>query len=235
MTLRFADPHCHTTASDGMVTPAQLVDAAVKAKLDVIAVTDHDTMASVKEVQERGAEAGIEVVAGQEITTKWTTQTHMLGWFLEKPVKSGMSLEDTVKAIHHHGGLAIVPHPFMPVPFGSIQPAMLRRLIEKEPVDGIEVMFTVPIGAARRRELDRFVRVHHARLGALLGGSDCHFGKHDIGVVVTVFEGDFRSAIVERRTEPRKGAKRSVPLGIAARQQWRALVQVPVRRLRGRM
>ena len=50
-----ADPHCHTFASDGMVTPAELVDAAVKAHVDLIAVTDHDTMASVKEAQERGA------------------------------------------------------------------------------------------------------------------------------------------------------------------------------------
>jgi predicted metal-dependent phosphoesterase TrpH len=78
-----ADPHCHTTASDGMVSPAQLVDAALKAKLDLIAVTDHDTMASVKEVQQRGEGAGLQVVAGQEITTKWPAQTHMLGWFLE--------------------------------------------------------------------------------------------------------------------------------------------------------
>src|SRR5439155_23515056 len=66
-----ADPHCHTLSSDGMVTPAQLVDAAVKARLDLIAVTDHDTMRSVKETQERGHAAGLTVVAGQEITTRW--------------------------------------------------------------------------------------------------------------------------------------------------------------------
>ena len=60
-----------------------------------------------------------------------------MGWFLEKPVKRGMSLEDTVDAIHDQGGLVIIPHPFMPVYFGSIQPYMLRRLIEHHPVDGI--------------------------------------------------------------------------------------------------
>ncbi len=124
--MPIADPHCHTVASDGMVTPAELVEAAVKANVDLIAVTDHDTMACVKEVQQRGEGAGLVVVAGQEVTTKWPATTHVLAWFLEKPVKRGMSLEDTVAAIHDQDGLAIIPHPFMPVYFGSIQPFMLR-------------------------------------------------------------------------------------------------------------
>src|SRR6202140_989373 len=132
--MSLADPHCHTTASDGMVTPAELVDAAVEAHLDLIAVTDHDTMASVKEVQQRGEEAGLAVVAGQEITTKWPAQTHVMGWYLEQPIKRGMSLEGSGAAIHDQGGLAIIPHPFMPVYFGSIQPAMLRRLLERHRV-----------------------------------------------------------------------------------------------------
>jgi predicted metal-dependent phosphoesterase TrpH len=142
--MKVADPHCHTQASDGMVTPAQLVDAALKAGLDLIAITDHDTMAAASDVKERGEAAGLAVVAGQEVTTKWPAQTHILGWFLEKPIKRSMSVADTVAAIHDQGGLVIIPHPFMPVYFGSIQPEMLRRLIEKEPVDGIELMYTAP-------------------------------------------------------------------------------------------
>jgi PHP domain-containing protein len=233
--MSLIDPHCHTTASDGMVSAAELVAAAVAARLDAIAVTDHDTMGSVKEAQERGAAAGLEVVSGQEVTTKWPAQTHILGWFLEKPVKRGMSLIDTVDAIHDAGGLAIVPHPFMPVYFGSIQPGMLRRLIDERPVDGIEVMFTVPIGRRRRRVLDSFIAAHRERLGAAIGGSDCHFGPHDIGRVLTEYEGDFRAAVVERRTKPRLGSRHPVPTGIAARQQWRSLVEVPVMRLRGKL
>ena len=233
--MPIADPHCHTTASDGMVTPAELVAAAVAAGLHLIAVTDHDTMRSVKDVQERGQAMGLQVVAGQEVTTAWPAQTHILGWFLERPVRMGMSAADTVAAIHDQGALAIVPHPFMPVYFGSIQPGMLRRLLEVHPVDGIEVMFTVPIGRRRRKALDAFVAANAARLGAHIGGSDSHFGSHDIGRVVTAYEGDFRAAIVERRTRPRLGMRRAVPTGIAIRQQWRALVEVPIRRLRGQL
>ncbi len=229
-----ADPHCHTVASDGMVTPTQLVEAAVKAHLDLIAVTDHDTMDSVKETQDRGASAGVAIVAGQEITTRWPAQTHIMGWFLQKPVKRGMSLEDTVDAIHDQGALAVVPHPFIPIYFGSIQPRMLVRLIERHPVDGIELMFTVPIGPSRRRELESFYAENRDRLGAAVGGSDCHFGAYDMGRVVTKYDGDFRTAIERRTTEPHRNRDASrVPVGMALRQQWRALVELPVRRLRG--
>lgn len=231
-----ADPHCHTLASDGMVTPEELVDAAVAAQLDLIAVTDHDTMDAVRETQRYGREKGLAVVAGQEITTRWPAQTHVLGWFLEKPIKRGMPLEDTVAAIHDQGGVAIIPHPFIPSYFASIQPGMLRRLIEKHPVDGIEMEFTAPIGTRRKRMLEEFYSQHRDRLGAAVGGSDCHFGAHDIKSVVTRYEGDFRAALLHRTAAPeriRTGAK--APPGLIVRQQWRSLVELPLRRLRGEL
>lgn len=231
-----ADPHCHTLASDGMVTPEELVDAAVKARVDLIAVTDHDTMASVKEVQHRGEALGLTVVAGQEITTQRPAMTHLLGWFLEKPIRRGMSLEDSVAAVHDQGGLAIVPHPFMPVYFGSIQPNMLRRLLDLHQVDGIEMMFTVPIGARRRRLLNEFYAQNRERLGAAIGGSDCHFGRYDIGRVFTAYEGDFKTAVRQREVRPQAGhPRRNVPVDMLVRQQWTALVDLPLRRLRGKL
>jgi hypothetical protein len=234
--MPLADPHCHTIASDGMVTPAELVEAAVKARIDLIAVTDHDTMACVREVQQRGEGAGLTVVAGQEVTTKWPATTHLMGWFLEKPVKRGMSLEDSVAAIHDQGGLAIIPHPFMPVYFGSIQPYMLRRLLDRHHVDGIEMMFTVPVGRRRRRELDSFYAHNKERLGAAIGGSDCHFGARDIGQVLTAYEGDFKTAVQLRTTRPQAGRKKDpLPAGLVLRQEWRALVELPLRRLYGKL
>jgi hypothetical protein len=217
-----------------MVTAADLVAAAVYAGLDLIAVTDHDSMASVREAQARGEAAGITVVAGQEVTTRWPAQTHILGWFLETPIRRGMSVEDTVKAIHAQGGLVIIPHPFMPVYFGSIQPGMLRRLLELERVDGIEMLSTVPVGARRRKLLNEFFEANRERLGAAIGASDCHFGAADLGRVLTSFEGDFRTAVMEATTRPMIGTRRRVPTGIALRQQWRALVDLPIRRLRDR-
>ena len=231
-----ADPHCHTLSSDGMVTPAQLVEAARQAKLDLIAITDHDTMDSARETQARGEDAGVIVVAGQEVTTRPPAQTHILGWFLKDPIKRGMSIEDTVDAIHAQGGLAIVPHPFMPVYFGSIQPGVLRRLLERHQVDGIEMVATVPLGSRRRRELNEFYAANKERLGAAIGASDCHFGIHDIAQAVTEYEGDFKTAVLERSTMPKRLRQgRSVPASLALRQQWRSLVELPFRRLRGEL
>jgi hypothetical protein len=215
-----------------MVSPAELVAAAVDAGIDLIAVTDHDTMASVKETQSRGEAAGLTVVAGQEVTTAWPAQTHIVGWFLEKPIRRGMSVGDTVAAIHAQGGLVMVPHPFMPVYFASIQPGALRRLIDKQSIDAIEMLSTVPIGARRRKLLQDFWVANRERLGAPIGASDCHFGAGDMARAVTEYEGDFRTAVTERTTKPVAGIRHRIPTGIALRQQWRALIEVPIARLR---
>ncbi len=232
-----SDPHCHTTASDGMVSPRQLVRSAVALGLDLIAVCDHDTMIAAAETQACGEEVGLAVVAGQEVTTRWPAQTHVVGWFLEKPVKSGQSLAATVDAIQAQGGLAILPHPFMPTYFASCQPEALVSLLTTHRLDGIELIHTAPLGAGRRRRLERFCADHRDRVGALIGASDSHFGSHDLGRALTEFPGrtaaDFHQAVLERRTVPRRGRRASVPAGDALRQQWRSLVDLPLRRLLG--
>ena len=220
-----------------MVSPAELVSAARAAGLDLIAITDHDTMRNAREVWGRGQEAGLQVVMGMEVTTRWPAQTHVLGWFLDEKVRPGMSLADTVAAIHAQDGLAVIPHPFMPTYFASCQPGMLERLIESRSVDGVEIMHTAPTTRSRQARLERFYATHADRLGARVGGSDSHFGAHDLGLVVTEFEGstdaDFRRAVLERTTVPRRLKPRHIPAGLLVRQQWRGLVELPVRRLRG--
>ena len=239
MTLTLADPHCHTFASDGMVGPADLVEGALAAGLGLIAVCDHDTMGAAQEVAGRGEERGLAVVKGMEITTRWPAQTHVLGWFLERPVRSGRGLLDTVRAIHEQDGLAVIPHPFMPTYFASCQPRMLSALIEEEPIDGIETEFAAPTSGRRKRALEDFYAAHSDRLGARVGASDSHFGAYDLGRIVTAFEGrsaaDFRRELLARRTEPRRRPGRSVPARLLAAQQFRGLVGLPLRRLRGQL
>lgn len=232
-----ADPHCHTTASDGMVSSAELVRAARRAGLDLIAVTDHDTMANAREVRARGEEEGLAVVMGEEVTTRWPAQTHVVGWFLERPVPSGRPLADTIDAIHDEGGLAVLPHPFMPTYFASCQPWMLEALIRTRALDGIELLHTSPITPGRLRDLRAFYEAHQSRLGAAIGASDSHFGEHDLGRALTAFEGttaeDFRRSVLAGTTRPQPGRRGSIPLPLLARQQWRSLVDLPLRRLRG--
>jgi 3',5'-nucleoside bisphosphate phosphatase len=65
------DLHLHTTASDGVYSPRQLVEKARNAGLLTIAITDHDTLAGVEEAIRAGLEFGITVIPGIEISTKY--------------------------------------------------------------------------------------------------------------------------------------------------------------------
>jgi predicted metal-dependent phosphoesterase TrpH len=77
------DLHLHTTASDGRCSPLELVEQAAGAGLCVMAVTDHDTTASVEDVRVRAAALGIEAVPGIEITAvEDGRDIHVLGYFL---------------------------------------------------------------------------------------------------------------------------------------------------------
>lgn len=78
------DLHTHTTASDGRCTPAELVARAAAAGVDVLAVTDHDTVAGCGPAAEACAAAGLEFVAGIEITSVVDgADVHVLGYFLD--------------------------------------------------------------------------------------------------------------------------------------------------------
>src|SRR5258708_39565315 len=99
---------------------------------------------------------------------------------------------------------------------------MLQRILYHKQNAADEMMFTVPIGARRLRRLDAFYAHNKERLGAAIGGSDCHYGARDIGQVLTAFEGDFRTAVQLRTTRPQKGRTRdSIPAGLALRQPCR--------------
>jgi predicted metal-dependent phosphoesterase TrpH len=80
---RTIDLHAHTTASDGDLSPSQLVALAVERGLTAVAVTDHDTVAGLDEALKAGARFGIEVVPGIELSAEFPRgQCHLLGLFL---------------------------------------------------------------------------------------------------------------------------------------------------------
>jgi predicted metal-dependent phosphoesterase TrpH len=82
---RFVDLHSHSTASDGALPPTAVVEAAVEAKLAVLALTDHDTMAGVAEAQAAGDRLGVRVVAGVELSAlHLEREIHMLALHVER-------------------------------------------------------------------------------------------------------------------------------------------------------
>ncbi|WP_442956153.1 RNase RNM [Pantoea sp. AS142] len=76
------DLHSHTRASDGLLTPAALVQRAVEMRVGVLAITDHDSVAGVKEAQQTviDNDLPIKVLAGAEISTLWENhEIHIVG------------------------------------------------------------------------------------------------------------------------------------------------------------
>ncbi len=78
------DLHIHTTASDGLSTPAELVDQVQAAGISIFAVTDHDTVAALSSVGPLAAAAGLTLVSGVEITAvDRHKDVHVLGYFFD--------------------------------------------------------------------------------------------------------------------------------------------------------
>jgi predicted metal-dependent phosphoesterase TrpH len=79
----FVDLQVHSTASDGALSPTRVVEAARDAKLYAIALTDHDTVDGVAEATAAGAEFGVRLIAGVELSSHFDDdELHLLGLHL---------------------------------------------------------------------------------------------------------------------------------------------------------
>jgi predicted metal-dependent phosphoesterase TrpH len=77
--LRY-DLHCHSTHSDGLLTPTALVQRAASRGVDVLAVTDHDEVSGLTEAQAAAGETNLRLIAGAELSVSWLNLTlHVLG------------------------------------------------------------------------------------------------------------------------------------------------------------
>lgn len=65
------DLHSHSTASDGILTPTELVQRAVEHNVSMLAITDHDTIAGVAEAKVAANRLPIELISGVEISILW--------------------------------------------------------------------------------------------------------------------------------------------------------------------
>ena len=208
-----ADLHMHTNLSDGWPSPAELVDhVARNTDLNVIAVTDHDTIEGALRAAERAARRRkIEVIIGEEVSSR---DGHILALFLESRVRPGMSAAATVHAIHDQGGIAIAAHPFWRSHRqGRSGPVHgVGWLAAELDFDGIEV----ENGTPGFYVVNRFAhRLNLGREASEIGSSDAHI-LDAIGRAYTTFPGrtaaDVRLAIETGQTEVGRCRYRAVGL-----------------------
>lgn len=100
MAESFVDLHCHSTASDGTLSPAELVQLARRSGLSALALTDHDTIGGVSEAAAAARELGIYFLPGIEISAEYPHPgtMHILGYGVDPESQTLKTLTETLIA-----------------------------------------------------------------------------------------------------------------------------------------
>ena len=84
MQKRWIDLHIHTTASDGLLTPEEVVEIAKREGLSAISITDHDTIDGYQAAKKRAEELEIELIPALELSTSHKGEDfHILGYLID--------------------------------------------------------------------------------------------------------------------------------------------------------
>lgn len=175
------DLHTHTLCSkDSCNTYERIIVAVQRARLDGIAVTDHNELRGALELQRI---APFTVIPAEEIKT---SAGEIIGLFLKDWIPPGLAPGDTVDLIHGQGGIVYVPHPFDEIRGSRLARSALAEITRS--VDVLEV-FNARNAVPRfnHRALE-YATAHDLLAGA---GSDAHtYGEYGHAYVdVPAFDG----------------------------------------------
>ena len=194
-----ADLQVHTRASDGMDGAERVLEAAVVAGLDCIAITEHDDVTGAQRAREiaLARELPLEVIVGSEVTSR---QGHILALWIEEPIAAFRSAAATVEAIWRAGGAASIAHPaaIMPPSLGLDEIDRLTQDLAASRADDPSLVLAIELAnpsLLARRRVGRVRRrnAEHWRLPET-GGSDAHFAAH-VGAAVTRYAGTGGAAL----------------------------------------
>jgi predicted metal-dependent phosphoesterase TrpH len=197
-----ADLHVHTRASDGVSDVTAILQHAVEAGLDVIAITDHERIDAAVAARSMAEWAGLplEVIVGEEISTRGG---HLVGLFLRERIRPWQSLRSSIAQVHEQGGVAIVAHPLVPYPLCASARA-IRRLLDDSDADVHPDALEAFNPTTARMRWSRRVPAFAEELGlAAVAASDAHRARA-VGRAFTTFAGgsphELRAALEARDT-----------------------------------
>jgi predicted metal-dependent phosphoesterase TrpH len=201
-----ADIHIHSNHSDGLARIPEIMDYVQnETDLKVIAITDHNTIEGALFAKSLEELYDFEVIVGEEVSSR---SGHVIGLFLETPIRSGMSVSDTLAAIHDQGGTAVIPHPFSSRGvFGPFGRNAFGAALGELAFHALEVYNSIPyLGWANRVASKMFAGGQGI---AATGGSDAHvlkgLGTGYPGVKGTTAE-DLRQSINRLETHAESSA-----------------------------
>lgn len=195
-----ADLHIHSNHSDGTASIPEIMEYVQnKTDLDVIAITDHNTIEGALFAASLSEMYDFEVIVGEEVSSK---EGHILGLYLTEEVPPGMSARDTVAAIEAQGGIAIVAHPFSNQGvFGPFGRSLFANAVNDWAFHALEIYNSLPFLVwANSMAAKMFAGGHGV---AATGGSDAHY-LQAVGKGFTIFRGstaeELRQSILNLET-----------------------------------
>ena len=163
------DLHTHSSYSDGTDTPADLVEAAVAARLEALALTDHDSLDGIAEARAAADLAGMELVPGVELSLEWPHGGfHMIVLWLEPgsgPLQNRLSELQAGRANRNRVMVDKLRDNGIDITFEEVldeaggtgvgRPHMAAVLVRKGVVDSISEAFDYWLAAGRPGYADR--------------------------------------------------------------------------------
>lgn len=109
MTKINVELHCHTYhSSDSLMLPQQILQACDRRGIDLVAITDHNSIAGARETAALDPER---VIIGEEILT---TEGEILGYFVQEEIPKGLPPMEVVERLKAQGAVISIAHPFDP-------------------------------------------------------------------------------------------------------------------------
>lgn len=161
------DSHIHSEYSpDSSSKIDDILKVAAKRNIDIIAISDHNTVDGTSEVLKKTRNTDILAIPSIEISS---SHGHILGFGCEENIPRDLSPEDTIDRIHDLGGLAIIPHPYCFYRHG-----LLHNYKEKLNIDAIETRNArFIVGYCNNKAKNLSIKENLPALGA----SDAHYYK----------------------------------------------------------
>jgi predicted metal-dependent phosphoesterase TrpH len=165
------DMHVHSRYSaDSLITLEDLIFYAKKRGLNGVAITDHDRLDGALKI---AAKTDLFIIPGIEVSS---TDGHIVGLNVKKPISRRLGAQETVDRIHDAGGIAVACHPF-----GLLKGGLGNRTSSS--FDAVEVInsSSFPFDYAVKKS----IRIASRLAKPCIAGSDAHYGP-EIGCAYTV-------------------------------------------------